>query len=144
MAKLTKKHNLQAINPRLAKQWHPTNNGSLTPKDVVPNSNKKFWWLCGRGHEWEATVGNRAKGRGCPYCAGRKVCDDNCLATLNPKLAKQWHPVKNDGLTPKDVTPGSNKKVWWMCNQGHEWKALVYSRNTGVRCPRCWRREKIH
>jgi hypothetical protein len=34
MAKLTKSYNLQAINPELAQQWHPTKNATLTPKDV--------------------------------------------------------------------------------------------------------------
>jgi hypothetical protein len=42
----------------------------LTPFDVVAGSNKKVWWQCleNPGHEWQATVINRTKGRGCPYC----------------------------------------------------------------------------
>jgi len=41
MAKLTPSYNLQKINPKLAKQWHPVKNGNLTPKDVLPYSQKK-------------------------------------------------------------------------------------------------------
>jgi hypothetical protein len=39
-------------------------------------------------------------------------------------LAKQWHPTKNNELTPFDVSKGSDKKVWWKCEKGkdHEWK----------------------
>ena len=28
-------------NPELAKQWHPTKNGDLTPSDVGPGSHKR-------------------------------------------------------------------------------------------------------
>jgi hypothetical protein len=72
MAKVSQDYNLQIINPNLAKEWHPTRNGFLTPGDVTPFSNKKVWWLCSKDHEWEATISNRSNGRGCPYCAGRK------------------------------------------------------------------------
>jgi len=129
---------LEAINPKLTKQWHPTKNGRLTPLDVTPNSDKKAWWICGSGHEWKATISNRNRGRGCPYCAGRAVCEDNCLQTLNPPLAAEWHPVKNGMFTPRDVTCGSRKRVWWQCDKGHEWEAIINSRNQGFgRCPYC-------
>jgi len=134
---------LQAVNPDLAKQWHSLKNSGLTPQDVTPNSDKKAWWICERGHEWQATVSNRNRGRGCPYCAGRAVCDDNCLETLNPSLAGGWHPVKNGSLTPIDVTSGSNKRVWWLCEKGHEWEAHLHSRSLGYgRCPYCYGRRK--
>jgi hypothetical protein len=57
---------------------------------------------------------------------------DNCLATKNPELVKEWHPSKNGNLTPYDVTPGSEVKAWWKCKYGHEWKSIVYTRNNGV------------
>jgi len=61
------------INELLAKEWHPSKNGNLTPKDVSPSSEKKVWWVCKKGHEWKAMVGNRHKlWAGCPYCSGRK------------------------------------------------------------------------
>jgi len=128
---------LQEQNPNLAKEWHRTRNGSLTPRDVTPSSHQKAWWICGKGHEWEATIANRSKGKGCPYCAGRNVCDDNCLQTINPTLAKEWHPTRNGSLTPRDVTPSSNKKVWWKCDKGHEWESIINSRGRGVGCPYC-------
>ncbi|MES0397537.1 MAG: zinc-ribbon domain-containing protein [Syntrophobacteria bacterium] len=129
---------LQTINPELAKQWHPKKNGRLTPQDVTPNSDKKAWWTCGSGHEWKATISNRNRGRGCPCCAGRAVCDDNCLQTVNPSLAAEWHPVENGRLTPRDVTPGSSKRVWWQCRKGHAWEAYIHSRSRGFgRCPYC-------
>jgi hypothetical protein len=134
------KVSLQEANPELAKQWHPTKNGSLTPGDVTRSSHKKAWWRCDQGHEWQATVSNRKQGSNCPYCAGKAVCNDNCLATLNPGLAKQWHPTKNDKLTPSDVTRNSHKKVWWECSNGHKWEAKIEDRNYGRGCPYCSKR----
>jgi len=37
-------------------------------------------------------------------------------------------------LTPQMVPPGSSKKVWWKCSDGHEWKALVSSRTGPQKC----------
>jgi len=132
-----KKKNLQIENPELAEEWHSTKNGKLTPIDVAANSHKKVWWLCKQGHEWEAQIRSRNQGSGCPYCANQLVGEDNCLETINPQLAKEWHPTKNGNLTPKDIVTNSSKKVWWICKQGHEWKAQVDSRNRGNGCPYC-------
>ena len=63
---------------------------------------------------------------------------DNDLKTRYPEIAKEWHPTKNGVLTADDVVSGSNKKVWWLGNCGHEWEAVVSSRalsHTG--CPIC-------
>ncbi|MBP9853945.1 MAG: zinc-ribbon domain-containing protein [Candidatus Omnitrophica bacterium] len=127
-------------NKRLIKEWHPTKNGNLTPKDVTENSGKKVWWICSNNsnHVWEREVAGRNAGSGCPYCWGSKVSKDNCLMTVNPKLAGEWHPTENGKLTPWDVTKGSHKKVWWRCklNTNHNWKATIYDRN-GRGCPYC-------
>ena len=126
---VVKSNCLATLNPKLAREWHPTKNGKLTPNNVVPGSYKKVWWKCPKGddHEWRTSVECRSNGTGCPICSNRKVVKSNCLATLNPRLAKEWHPTKNGDLTPKDVTSSSGKKVWWNCPKGedHEWKAPV-------------------
>lgn len=128
---------LATKNPKLAKEWHPSKNGALTPDDVTSSTGKKVWWVCKKGHEYKASVDNRSRDRGCPYCGNKKVCNDNCLATVKPALAKEWHPIKNGKLTPADVTPGTSKKVWWQCKKGHEWESVVASRLRGVGCPHC-------
>ena len=75
------------------------------------------------------------RGSGCPYCTNRKVLPGfNDLATVQPLIARQWHPTLNGGLTPEMVTAGSNRKVWWQCPLGHTWKAVVYSRAGSQRC----------
>ena len=131
-------NDLQTVNPTLASEWHYEKNNGLTPMDVTSNSNKKVWWECNKGHEWQAVITNRNSGNGCPYCAGQKVLKGyNDLQTANPTLAKEWNYKKNDNLKPENFTASSGRKVWWKCNQGHEWQATIYSRNQGNGCPYC-------
>lgn len=61
----------------------------------------------------------------------------NDLATLRPDIASEWDKDRNDGLMPWDVTCGSEKKVWWKCNNDHSWQTVVYSRTEGRGCPVC-------
>lgn len=74
-------------NPELLAEWNTTKNGLLTPYDVTPGSGKKVWWKCSLGHEWQATIGSRVNGNGCPYCSNQRVLIGfNDLATTNPEL----------------------------------------------------------
>ncbi|MCP5107355.1 MAG: zinc-ribbon domain-containing protein [bacterium] len=59
------------------------------------------------------------------------------VSIAHPDLVKQWHPTKNGDLKPDKVTAGSDLEVWWVCDQGHEWLAVVRSRCVGVECPYC-------
>ena len=127
--------------PALAAQWHPTKNNSLRPEQVAANSNRSVWWQCEQGHTWRAPVGRRVQfATGCPYCTGRKVLPGfNDLASLEPQVAAQWDTERNGSLRPDQVTVGSGKRVWWRCEEGHVWKAKVYSRTGKMRtgCPVC-------
>ena len=103
----TKSKNTAKINnfadkfPKIAKEWHPTKNGNSKPQDFIVGSGKKVWWKCSKGHEWQATIKDRNRGRGCPYCSRRKLLKGyNDLQTVNPALAKDWNYERNNGLTP--------------------------------------------
>ena len=61
----------------------------------------------------------------------------NDLETLFPEIAAQWDKVKNHGITPADVLPGSEKAMWWRCSLGHSWKTAVSIRTSGCGCPYC-------
>jgi hypothetical protein len=133
---------LSEYDIELAKEWHPTKNGDLTPDQVRAGSEIKVWWLCknNKTHEWDASVSNRArKGKGCPYCAGIKASRERNIAILYPELAKEWHPTKNK-LSPSEVTPGSKRRIWWRCsvNPEHIWDDFVFTRVNGDgKCPHC-------
>lgn len=126
-------------NLYLINQLHPTKNINVDISKIKEKSNKKLWWQCEKGHEWEAIIYNRTKGTNCPYCTNNKVCSDNSIKGCFPSLAEEWHPTKNI-KTADQVLPGSNTKYWWKClkNSEHEWQTSPNCRcikNAG--CPHC-------
>ena len=85
----------------LFSEWHPDKNGDLELEMLSRGSEKKVWWVCERNHAWQASIANRVKGSGCPYCANRRVLPGyNDLWTTNPELAMEWHSEKNEDLDP--------------------------------------------
>jgi hypothetical protein len=137
MPKATGQYNLGVIHPGLAKEWHPTRNGDLNPRNVTPGSGKKVWWICRSGHEWESPIYSRSRGSGCPICNRPARTDNNESLITNTDLLKEWHLTKNSGLNLRNLPDGFNKKVWWICEEGHEWEATVKSRMKGASCPQC-------
>ena len=128
-------NDLATTHPELAQQWHERN--ATAACEVLPFSNKKVWWQCPEGHEWEAVVANRSKGAGCPFCSGnRPVLGQSDLQTTHPRLAAEWAATGNDRL-PSEVSAGSDYVALWVCDQRHEWYARVFNRARGGRCPIC-------
>lgn len=127
----------------LLTEFHTTKNGDLKLSDFSYGSSKKVWWKCYKedDHEWYSTIKDRFNNKEskCPCCAGQKVVLSNCLATLNPELSKQWHPIKNGDLTPYNVTAISSKSVWWKCDKAddHEWKSRIADRVKSSGCSCC-------
>ncbi len=62
-------NDLATTAPHIAQEWNYDKNTNIQPTSVTKNSNKKVWWKCKYGHEWQASVNNRTNGRGCPYCS---------------------------------------------------------------------------
>lgn len=145
---MTPKRSLTSECPKLAKEWHPTKNGVLLPSDVPPHSNKKVWWLCPIcNFEWQATVGHRTNGRGCPKCSRKRAAEKltkknlvvgvSDLKTLFPDIASHWDYEKNPDM-PEDNSPYSLRKKWWICEKGHSYDMSISSRTAGSQgCPYC-------
>lgn len=124
--------------PELAKEWHPTKNGDLTPFDVTFGTGRKVWWIGTCGHEWEAIIKERVRGYGCPICAGKRVyIGVNDLESNHPNIAAEWDYTRNHPLLPSSVTTKSHKQVWWACSNGHSYKSSVDNRTRGRGCPYC-------
>ncbi len=148
MKALKVRRSLAETYPEIASQWHPTLNGELTPYHVTFGIDKKVWWLCDRGHEWQARVYSRTRGSSCPECAPKIIAEKlrkaavrrkGSLSETHPEIAGQWHPTKNGELTPEGLTSGSREKVWWLCDEGHEWQAIVNNRTgPGTGCRECF------
>lgn len=127
--------------PAVTLQLHPDLNEDLDPFLINPGSNAKMWWLGPCTHAWDAPVYSRVAGSQCPFCRGLRVLIGfNDICTTEPEVAREWHPTRNEHLSPTQVTRGSHKKVWWLGEScGHEWRAPVDNRCGGTRtgCPYC-------
>jgi len=60
--------------PELLKNWHPTKNGNLNPRDFTKGSNQIIWWICSNNHEFKSPIKVMARSyrnefRGCRRCA---------------------------------------------------------------------------
>ena len=63
------KNDLATLRPDIAAEWNDEKNGELKPCNLKIKSNKKVWWKCKNGHEWQAIISNRTnKNQGCPFC----------------------------------------------------------------------------
>lgn len=111
---------MQTLYPELAKEWHPINNNGILPSEVMPKTNKKYWWICSIcKYEWQDTPNHRSYGRKCPKCSKvenakqaqfRTINEKNRLSTNFPEIARTWNYEKNGDLHPNEITSGSTKK----------------------------------
>ena len=68
----------------------------------------------------------------------RQTLYEFCCRNNKDLLLLQWDTEKNAPLTPRQVTAGTMRKVWWRCVLGHFWRAAVFPRvQKGVGCPYC-------
>lgn len=125
---------LATTHPDLAAQWHPTKNGNLTPQDLKIGSLRKVWFQCLTcDASWRTRPSYTPR-----YCQRCKRAQGETLAKRYPEVASQWHPTKNDDLTPEYITYGSHHQAWWKCERGHEWVAQIKNRTLNRQgCPVC-------
>ena len=106
---------LASAYPELAREWHTTKNGSLTPDAVTWGSGAKVWWRCklNRAHIWCARVCARSRGRGCPDCVRavrvrrsrrgtERAAPDPALAPVRSRGTSKVH----DSARARTRTPG--------------------------------------
>ncbi len=154
MGEVEKERILAFCHPDLAKEWHPTLNGDKTPYNVTCGSNYIATWILpyddpetGKHFDfvWKSSVYNRCAGKKCPYLTGNKVWPGfNDLASRFPDLVAEWHPTLNGDKTPYNVAYGSEYNATWILHYDDPetgkhfdfvWKAYVYRRSAGEKCP---------
>ena len=130
-------NDLASQNPFLASQWSYEKN-TIQPVSITSKSQKRVWWKCPLGHEWEATVKNRSNGDGCPYCGNRKLLKGfNDVASVLPRLVQEWDLVANGGISPDEVCVGEDSDKAWRCSEGHTWTTRIRHRLSGTGCRVC-------
>ena len=126
----------------LLKQWHPEFNekeGNF-PANTTLQSNKHIWWVCdkcpeGKPHIWQTQAKSRTSGKkptGCPYCAGRDVCECNSLQTVCPDIAADFD-IKRNLVTPAQVTFSSGVKYSWLSDEPGAKKRSPNQRSSNTR-----------
>ena len=142
-----KQKSLETLFPEIAKEWDYEKNKGLLPSQFYATSGRKVWWICPNNHSYDCTISHRTVDKNnCPYCSSERLLKGyNDLATTNPEILKYWNYEKNDDLNihPDEVFKGSHKKVWWKCENNHEWEASVSNKVKGRGCPICLNRKIV-
>ena len=126
--------------PNIVDQWDIEKNNGLQPSMVSATSNTKYWWQCEKGHSYMMSPANKIlQESGCPICSNHQLLTGfNDLSTRYPQIANQWDNEKNTPTKACDVMPGSVKKYWWRCENGHSYQATPNSRTSNsTGCPIC-------
>lgn len=117
---LNYENSLEAKCPEIAKEWHPTKNGILTPDKVDYSSHTPAWWICSNcGNEYEKEIHRMtdkryAKLGKCKYCTGQaRKKGYNDLETLYPGIKKHWVKHKNENIDFYELAPRSTKYAYW-------------------------------
>lgn len=129
-----------------ADEWDPKLNGDVTPYNIAPCSESKYWFRCKNDHcrmPYRQTLAHRvANSTRCPYCVGQKACHWNSLLTNYPELCEELS--SSNKINPATVTCGSNSLLIWECTNHSEldqtftWPASPASRITNkTGCPKC-------
>lgn len=123
---------LQNINPSLAKEWDYDKNAPLRPEQVYPSSSKKAFWKCPKcGYQWEAVIGSRNQGFGCPRCSNR----ENYTTEEWIRKAKEVHGNKFDYSKVK--YENSKKFVTIICPKHGEFTQMPAEHLAGKGCKYC-------
>ena len=130
--------------PSLVAEWHPIRNGDpVTRRGLRTVPLRASGGSARRGPTtsgWRRRTAARHSGTAAPFCAGRRVSSTNSLAAGFPAIAEEWHPSRNESLTPDGIVAGSTRVVWWRCPRGeeHVWAASPRQRTRDLSgCPFC-------
>lgn len=124
------------------KLLHPSKNENVNLTKLYDNSTQIMYWQCEKDvrHVYKQKISSKIQlGHGCSYCADKKTLKEESLAVVFPQISSELHPTKNPSFDPFKYSPTSNKKVVWLCAEGHEWSSRVETRTRGrdSKCPTC-------
>lgn len=133
-------NDLQTKYPDIAKWWDEKKNAPIHASDVMPGSMKKYWWVCEKGHSYQATPNVKTANKtGCPVCSNSIIISGiNSFADTHPKHAIFWDYNRNGDASPDQVPAGTMKRSFWICEDGHTWEETVTSfARRKPECPYC-------
>ena len=132
------KTDFATVYPELLDEWDYANN-EISPDKVTASSGKKINWICKKErHPYSATIANRVRGKGCPYCAGnRPIPGKTDLETCFAEVCLNWDYEKNK-KGPDEYSYASNKKVYWKCHKcGYKYRRSICVEVCSSGCIKC-------
>ena len=130
----------------LNKIWSDKND--CNPFEVSSGSGKIIYLRCLTNSEhpdYDLHAYNVKNTYKCPYCAGKRICNENSLANKYPEVIDIWSDLNEK--TPYDYTPGSNESVYIKClaNKHQDYSRKICAHiQYGFRCPTCGRENQEH
>lgn len=121
-------------HPHLVSEWGERN--TKTPYDYSYGSGQIVWWECPDcDSEYNMAIHIRNAGSNCPYCAGKRVNQTNCLWTTHPEIAK----LLRNHQRGYEITYNSNKKEEFVCSQCNhiDNKYVQNVTKRGLQCSKC-------
>jgi len=121
--------------------WSPKN--TEKPRDNFINSFKKFLFDCDEcDHTYTMALNHASSGKGCGYCYGALLCDDNDCNTCKDKSfashkkANLWS--KKNKKTARQTRKNSGKQAFFDCDKcNHTFDATIGNVTNGSYCPYC-------
>src|SRR5579883_3155818 len=134
--------------PELMKEYDFIANKFVELNTLTYASHKYVNWICIKAscqcvHRWGMTVTDRTRGRGCPYCAHRKLDYHDSLIFLRPDLVEEWDYENNGNKKPENYAIYSNENVNWVCRKAeckciHKFPMIIADRTYSMKnCPFC-------
>lgn len=113
------------------------------PRDVFLNTKDTYLFDCNDcKHTFDSLLLNITKGQWCPYCAHKRLCDDNgCDSCFENSFdscdkARLWsdqNPVK-----PRNIFKSSDEKCWFNCDKcQHTFDITLSNVKAGFWCSYC-------
>jgi very-short-patch-repair endonuclease len=109
-------------------------NGDIIPRQISKSTQKKYWFDCNKCvHTFESAISsvtNKNRGRWCPYCVNKKLCDNidckKCLekSFLSHEKSKYWS--EKNTIKPRDIFKSAFASYLFDCDCGHEISKRIY------------------
>lgn len=116
----------------------------VKPTEISYSSREPIWWKCEKQHSYDIRLKERTlRNYSCPYCSNHRILKGFndfktwCMENDKEYLLKEWDYEKNE-MNPDEIVYTHSNKIWWTCECGHSYHAMLSSRilnNTG--CTYC-------
>lgn len=134
-----------------ADYWVKELNDGILPHQVTRSANKSFYFRCHKkecNHIFTRKLCDCAGRRGtwCPFCAGKKLCDDPKCKGCSKKSfegcpkSEFWFQSMNGDVTPRNVMLNSHESYYFICYDcDHYYSRKLYDivKTKTQGCPYC-------